>query len=264
MRGHLIVDVPLIAAAVSLAPVYGWLPLAYITGIASGIHTWGVINPRSSLYMPVWWRLPRDCPDVALTFDDGPHPEITPRLLDLLAAHQQHATFFLIGENVRRYPDVVRRIIAEGHSIGLHSDRHSWAFNCWPPHLVRRDLERCAATIADTTGQAPPILFRPPVGLKNPIVGFVVEQLGLRTVTWSCRGLDTGKSPVDVIVERIQRGLQPRGILTLHDGHEPTRPKDRSNCLAVAEKIVPLLKERKLSSRALIPATNGITVRTVI
>jgi peptidoglycan-N-acetylglucosamine deacetylase len=261
MRGHLIVDVPLIAAAVSLAPVYGWLPLVYITGIASGIHTWGVVNPRSSLYMPVWWRLPRDCSDVALTFDDGPHPEITPRLLDLLATHQQRATFFLIGENVRRHPHVVRRIVSEGHSIGLHSDGHSWAFNCWPPHLVRRDLERCSATIADTIGQAPPILFRPPVGLKNPIVGFVVGQLGLRTVTWSCRGLDTGKSPAATIIQRLKRGLQPRAILTLHDGHEPNRPKDRQVCLTVVEQLMPLMKNLALSSQALMPGNTGICIR---
>jgi peptidoglycan/xylan/chitin deacetylase (PgdA/CDA1 family) len=261
MRGHLIVDVPLIAAAVSLAPVYGWLPLAYITGIASGIHTWGVINPRSSLYMPVWWRLPADCPDIALTFDDGPHPEITPRLLDLLAAHQQHATFFIIGENARRYPEVVRRIVTEGHSIGLHSDRHSWAFNCWPPHLVRCDLMRCQETIAEITGQAAPLLFRPPVGLKNPIVGFVVGQLGLRTVTWSCRGLDTGNASAATIMERLQRGLHPRAILTLHDGHEPSRPKNRTICLTVVEQLLPLLQQRGLTSRALIVASNGISLR---
>jgi len=97
MRGHLIVDVPFIAAAVSLAPVYGWVPLAWITLAAVGIHTWGVVNPRSSLYMPVWWRLPKNCNDVALTFDDGPHPERTPVVLDLLAQYGQKATFFVIN-----------------------------------------------------------------------------------------------------------------------------------------------------------------------
>src|ERR1043165_975512 len=124
MRGHLLIDVPFMAAAVSLAPVYGLGPLAWLTLAATGIHTWGVVNPRSSLYMPVWWRLPRG------------------------------------------------------------SDTHSWWFNCWPPPRLRRDLERCGASIADATGHPAPTLFRPPVGLKNPMVGFVAGRLGPRTVTW--------------------------------------------------------------------------------
>jgi peptidoglycan/xylan/chitin deacetylase (PgdA/CDA1 family) len=166
----------------------------------------------------------------------------------------------VIGENVRRYPEIVRRIVVEGHALGLHSDSHSWAFNCWPPHLVRRDLERCAATIAEVTGQAAPRLFRPPVGLKNPIVGFVVGQLGLRTVTWSCRGLDTGSAPVASVVARLKGGLRPGAILTLHDGHEPLRIKDRAICLASIEQLLPLMKALQLQSRALCPAPRGITV----
>ena len=181
MRGHLIVDVPFIAAAVSLIPVYGWTPLGWLTAAAVGIHAWGVVNPRSSLYMPVWWRLPAPCTGVALTFDDGPHPERTPAVLDLLAQHGQRATFFVIGENVRRYPALVRRIVAEGHALGLHSNSHSWMFNCWPPGRVQRDLECCGAAIADVTGRPAPVLFRPPMGLKNPIVGFVTGRMKLRT-----------------------------------------------------------------------------------
>jgi peptidoglycan-N-acetylglucosamine deacetylase len=258
MRGHLLVDVPLMASAVSLAPVYGLTPLLYVTGIASVIHAWGVVNPRSSLYMPVWWRLPKHCPDIALTFDDGPHPEVTPRLLDLLAEHQQRATFFLIGENVRKYPALVQRMVSEGHHLGLHSDCHSWAFNCWPPHLVRRDLIACANTIAECTGQPAPYLFRPPVGLKNPIVGFVAGQLKLRTVTWSCRALDTGNKSVPDIIARVKNGLQPRVIITMHDGHEPNRPRDTTKCLSALGDIFLLMKEKNIVSRALRVTEHGI------
>jgi peptidoglycan-N-acetylglucosamine deacetylase len=259
MRRHLLVDVPLIAAAVSLAPVYGVTPLLYVTGIASAIHTWGVLNPRSSLYMPVWWRLPRNSPAVALTFDDGPHPETTPRVLDALAAHQQRATFFIIGENVRRYPAIVRRIINEGHRVGLHSDQHSWLFNCWPQHLVRRDLLACANTIADCSGQPAPRLFRPPIGLKNPIVGSVAGQLQLRTVTWSCRALDTGNKSVPNIVTRVKKGLRPRAIITMHDGHEPSRPRDTLRCVNALNEILLFMKENTLISRALQADEHGIS-----
>jgi peptidoglycan-N-acetylglucosamine deacetylase len=260
MRGHLLVDVPCIAAAVSLAPVYGWTSLGWLTAAAVGIHAWGVVNPRSSLYMPVWWRLPADITGVALTFDDGPHPERTPVVLDLLAQHGQRATFFVIGENVRRYPALVRRIIDEGHALGLHSDSHSWLFNCWPPGRVQRDLERCGAAIADATGRPAPILFRPPVGLKNPMVSFVTGRMHLRTVTWSCRGLDTGSSNVDQVTARILHGLRPRAILTLHDGAEPNRPRQGMLCPDALARILPVMKERGLMSLPIVTTERGITV----
>lgn len=259
MRGHLLVDVPLVAACVSLFPLYGVLPLLWATPLAVGIHAWGVINPRSSLYLPVWWRLPPGSPDVALTFDDGPHPEITPRVLDLLAGAKQRATFFLIGENVRRHPAIVRRIVDEGHAVGLHSHSHSWMFNCWPPGRVRRDLEACAAAIADATGRTAPTLFRPPVGLKNPMVGFIAGRLGLTTVTWSARGLDTGTSPAETVLARLERGLAPRAILALHDGCEPLRPRPRELCPAVLAPLLERMRERGLRSVAIAPAAHGIT-----
>lgn len=254
MRGHLLIDVPLVAACVSLFPLYGLQPLLWATPLASAIHAWGVVNPRSSLYLPVWWRLPAGSPDVALTFDDGPHPETTPRVLDLLAAAGQKATFFLIGENVRRHPALVKRMVDEGHAVGLHSHSHSWLFNCWPPGPVRRDLEACASAIADATGRAAPTLFRPPVGLKNPVVGFVAGRLGLTAVTWSTRGLDTGGAPAAAVLARLERGLVPRAILTLHDGCEPRHPRPREQCLAVLAPLLERLRERGLRSVALAPA----------
>ena len=266
MRGHLLVDVPFLVAAVSLVPLYGWTPLGWLAAAAVSLHAWGVVNPRSSLYMPVWWRLPAlsagsaGSAGVALTFDDGPHPERTPAVLDLLAQHGQRATFFVIGENVRRYPALVRRIVAEGHALGLHSDSHSWMFNCWPPGRVQRDLERCGAAIADATGRPAPTLFRPPVGLKNPLVGFVTGRMKLRTVTWSCRGLDTGSSSVDQVTQRILKGLRPRAIVTLHDGAEPNRPRLGMLCPEVLARILPVMKERGLISLPLLATERAIAV----
>ncbi len=260
MRGHLLVDVPFMAAAVSLTPVYGVAPLAWLTVAAVGIHAWGVVHPRSSLYMPVWWQLPAGSTAMALTFDDGPHPERTPAVLDLLADHDQRATFFVIGENVRRHPALVRRILDEGHALGLHSDQHSWWFNCWPPGRVRRDLERCGDAIAEATGQPPPRLFRPPVGLKNPIVGFVVGSMRLRTVTWSCRGLDTGIASTEQVLARLLKGLRPGAILGLHDGAEPERPRPGTLCPEVLARLLPVMRERGLSSRPLVPTERGIAV----
>ena len=260
MRGHLLVDVPFIAAAISLAPVHGWVPLAWLTLAATGIHTWGVVNPRSSLYMPVWWRLPKGSDGVALTFDDGPHPERTPAVLDLLAQHGQRATFFVIGENVRRHPALVRRIVDEGHALGLHSDTHSWWFNCWPPPRLRRDLERCAASISEATGRPAPVLFRPPVGLKNPMVGFITGSMGLRTVTWSCRALDTGAKSVEQVTARLVNGLQARAILGMHDGAEPERPRPGTVCPQALARLLAVMKERGLASKPIVATGRGIAL----
>lgn len=258
MRAHLFVDVPLLAVGVSLAPTYGLAPLAWLAGAAVAIHAWGVMNPRSSLYLPVWWRLPRGSPQVALTFDDGPDPETTPAVLDLLAKYGQRATFFVVGEHVCRHPALVRRLVAEGHALGLHSNTHSRWFACWGPGRVRRDLTACAEAIAAATGTPPPRLFRPPVGIKNPVIGFVAGHLDLRAVTWTVRGFDTGPAPVSAIVARLERGLRPGNILLLHDGSEPARPRDRRVCVEALARLLPLMAERGLCSAAIIIAESGI------
>jgi peptidoglycan/xylan/chitin deacetylase (PgdA/CDA1 family) len=257
VRGNLLFDAPLFGLAVSAAYAgYGWaLPSA--ASLSMAINTWGVISPRSSFYLPVTWRLPAGDPAVALTFDDGPHPEITPRVLDLLAAAGQHATFFCIGEHVERHPQLVRRILAEGHALGLHSHTHSRWFNTWLPGRVSADLRRAAEVCAAATGVAAPRLFRPPVGLKNPMLAIAVAELGLRTVTWSCRGMDTTQPPVELLLQRLVAGLAPRAIILLHDGHEPGRPADRSRCVEVLRRLLPIMAERGVRSRALNDGGNG-------
>ncbi len=262
MRGHLFVDVPLVAAAISLYPAYGLAPVAGLAGAAAAIHAWAVTDPRCSLYLPVWWRLPVDAPGCALTFDDGPNPEVTPRLLDALAAIGQQATFFVIGSHVRRHPELIRRMVSEGHAVGLHSDTHSRLFNCWPPGRVRRDLEACAAAIADAAGIPPPRLFRPPVGLKNPIVGWVAGCMDLVAVTWTARGRDTGSASAQTVRARLERGLVRRGIMVMHDGHEPGRAGARATCLEVVRLLDAPLRERNLRSLPLVAVTKGLALRT--
>jgi peptidoglycan/xylan/chitin deacetylase (PgdA/CDA1 family) len=261
MRGHLLVDVPMAAAAISLYPAYGLEPLAWLAGASFLIHTWGVVNPRSSLYLPVHWRLPRGCPGLALTFDDGPDPETTPRILDCLAEHRQQATFFLIGEHVRRHGALVRRMVAEGHAVGLHSFSHSRLVNLWPPWLVQRDLEQCGRAISDACGAPAPRLYRPVVGLKNPVIGFVAGRLQLCAVTWSCRALDTGASDPESVLARLRRGLMARAILVMHDGCEPRRMHDRTVAVTVLRRLLPELRARGLSSGALVADGRAIGLR---
>jgi peptidoglycan-N-acetylglucosamine deacetylase len=260
MRAHLLLDAPLAAVGLS-ATIAGHIQFVpALAGVSIAIHAWGVMDPRSSLYLPVWWRLPAGEEQLALTFDDGPHPEVTPRVLDRLAASGQRGTFFLIGENAQRYPALVRRILVEGHALGLHSYSHSRFFSTWLPARIAADIMHGAEVLADITGGPAPTLFRPPVGLKNPMVALAVQRLALRTVTWSCRGRDTTLPPLPVLMRRLRAGLVPRAILLLHDGHEPSRPADRMRCLDALDDLLPRMQELGLSSRPLTRTADGIAL----
>ena len=143
-----------------------------------------------------------DPAEVALTYDDGPSPDHTPALLDLLARHNAHATFFLMGEHVRRYPQLARRIADEGHSIGNHTMTH--------PNLLwsslattRRELTECQQVIVDTTGVTPR-LFRPPFGARTPATLHIARALHLEAVMWNVTAKDWEPISVAAIVANAE------------------------------------------------------------
>lgn len=153
---------------------------------------------------------------VALTFDDGPHPDGTPAVLETLALHDARATFFLVGEQVRRHPAVARAIVDAGHEIALHGDRHTL--------LLRRrvrsyaaDLDRASATIAEVTGVVPS-LYRPPYGVFSRGTLAHVRERGLEPLLWSAWGRDWERraSPA-AISRRVTRRLAPGDVVLLHD-----------------------------------------------
>jgi peptidoglycan/xylan/chitin deacetylase (PgdA/CDA1 family) len=260
MRGHLIVDVPLAVLGIALYPSCAFAPVVWLGAASLAIHTLALIHPRTSIYLPVWWQVP-GATNCALTYDDGPNPEVTPRLLDLLGAAKQQATFFLIGEHVRRHPLLTRRIAAEGHAIGLHSDNHSRWFNCWRTGKVQIDLEACGKSIEDAASIEAPRLFRPPVGLKNPLVAQACARMGLRMVTWTARALDGSATPTpDVAFRRLLPGIRAGGICVMHDGHEPTRPAVRATCLDTTRLVLERLDRIGLRSRKLRRIPDGVAI----
>ena len=254
-RPHLFVDAPLAGAAVAVAMTWGLPATLPLAGLAAALHTWGVVSPRSSWYTPLTWQLPAGSADLALTFDDGPDPDTTPRILDLLAAHDLHATFFCIGRNVERWPDLVRQIRAAGHGLGLHTHSNARAFTWWTPRRLVADLKANAAALAAATGEAPPRLWRPPVGLKNPFLVEAARRLGLSMVTWSHRGFDTGSASAERVTSRLMAGIRPRAILVLHDGSEPEHPRDTTVCAEVLAALAPAIRRAGLSSVVLHAAT---------
>lgn len=158
---------------------------------------------------------------VALTFDDGPHPSLTPRLLDILARHNVKATFFVLGQNVRRYPDIVRRAASAGHEIASHSDTHPQLSKCSRDKVIR-ELDATASAIQSATGSLPRVL-RPPYGsLTKDQQQWIYNKYGYRAIMWNVDPLDWKKPGASVVASRLINGTKPGGILLAHDIHTGT------------------------------------------
>jgi peptidoglycan-N-acetylglucosamine deacetylase len=178
---------------------------------------------------------------VALTFDDGPNPDATPAILDALAARGAKATFFVLGRHAERWPDLVKRIADEGHSIGNHGYFHR-KLHFKSPRYVRDDLTRGTLAIVEAGG-GDPRLFRAPHGFRSPWVTWIARSLGQQTVGWSLGVWDSDRPGVDAIAERTVGGTRPGSILLLHDGDGYDPSGDRMQ----TAHAVPLIVERLLA-----------------
>lgn len=153
---------------------------------------------------------------VALTFDDGPDPEHTPEVLDVLKRYEVPATFFCIGSKAEALPDLVRRICSDGHIIGNHSYTHTGFFPLYGLERMLNDLSRSHTCLERITGKAV-TWFRPPFGVTNPTVASAVKRMGYRTIGWSIRSFDTREESEERIFRRITRQLAPGAVILLHD-----------------------------------------------
>jgi peptidoglycan-N-acetylglucosamine deacetylase len=203
--------------------IVGAPPLGWAAVMAAGygaLVLGGVIVLRWRVFVDAIVRGPRRARGVALTFDDGPHPRWTPRVLEILAERGAPATFFIVGRKAEEHPEVVRAILERGHAVGLHSYAHDRLFALRTRRRVREDLERGIAALEKITGERP-LLFRPPIGHTNPIIARVVEALDLTVVGWTIGGRDGVSSarPSDVVA-RVVRDLRDGAIVLLHDAPE--------------------------------------------
>jgi peptidoglycan/xylan/chitin deacetylase (PgdA/CDA1 family) len=156
--------------------------------------------------------------EIALTFDDGPDPEVTPRVLDILDAHGVRATFFCIAGSATKHPELCREIARRGHTIENHSREHPMNFAMRGMGGMRREISSAQSDLAALTGRVPHF-FRPPAGLRSPLLDPVLHDLGLRLVSWTRRGFDTRHSDAEAVYARVAEGLAAGDILLLHDGH---------------------------------------------
>ena len=170
--------------------------------------------------------LPRRLPHadgVALTFDDGPHPQGTPAVLEALARARATATFFLVGENVERFPGLSREIVDAGHEVAIHGHRHVLLLRR-PPRAIARDLDRATAAIGEATGRAP-TLYRPPYGVLGIAALALVRARGWRPLLWSRWGRDwVGRETPAAIARRATAGLEPGDVVLLHDADHYSSP----------------------------------------
>lgn len=204
--------------------------------------------PRSTLLGPNLTRLPAAAAargEIALTIDDGPDPELTPRVLDLLDATGAKASFFCIGWRARANPALCREIVVRGHRVENHGDSHSWAFSAFGPRRMKADIAAAQASLADITGAAPRF-FRPTAGLRNPFLDPVLAALDLKLAAWTRRGYDTREGRPAVVLGRLTRGLAGGDILLLHDGHAARTPAGEPVILAVLPTLLRTLAEQGL------------------
>ena len=213
-----------------------------------GVITVAGLLPRSSLLGPNLTRLPAAAQarrELALTIDDGPDPEVTPRVLDLLDAAGAQASFFCIGWRARLHPALCREIVARGHRVENHGDSHSNAFSLFGPRRMRADVAAAQATLSDITGQAP-LFFRPTAGLRNPFLEPVLAGLDLQLAAWTRRPYDTRDGRPQQVLQRLIRGLGPGDILLMHDGHAALTPDGQPVILATLPLLLDRLKAESL------------------
>ncbi len=182
---------------------------------AAGLLTYGAVEPTNGLFGPVLARGPRTRA-AYLTFDDGPNPDATPRVLEILADKRVPAAFFLVGNHVRRFPDTARAVAEAGHLIGNHTQSHVKLHLLGPARLAR-EIGGAHETIVGETGVVPRV-FRAPHGYRNPFVFGAIRPYGYRMMGWTFGVWDTARPGAQEIRRRIRRKLRPGSVLLLHDG----------------------------------------------
>jgi peptidoglycan/xylan/chitin deacetylase (PgdA/CDA1 family) len=217
--------------------------IAGVAAAAAGVWSYATFHRNSPLYGHALGQLPRSASkQIALTFDDGPNPNATPRILDALAADGVCATFFLLGRHVERWPELARRVAAEGHGVGNHGWFHR-TLHFRGPGYVRLDLELGTDTIADATGTSPRF-FRAPHGFRSPWTTSIARDLGQRTVGWTLGVWDSSRPGAERIARRSVDGSKPGTILLLHDGDGYDPAGDRTQTAEALPTIVRELRGR--------------------
>jgi len=210
-----------------------------ISVIGGAVH--GAFHRNSPLFGPALGKIESDRKVVALTFDDGPNPDATPKILDTLRQKGVRATFFVLGSHAERWPELVRRIAHEGHQIGNHGYFHR-KLQFKSPFYVSRDI-RLGIRAIKRAGAPAPKYFRAPHGFRSPWTTPIASSYGERTVGWSLGVWDSDRPGVEEIVRRTLEGIEPGSIVLLHDGDGYNPDGDRMQTAAALPLIIDRLKQ---------------------
>lgn len=216
--------------------------------LSHGLITAASLWPRGQWLGPNLIRLPDAAVargEVALTIDDGPDPDVTPAVLDLLDTLGVQATFFCIGSRAMAYPDLCRDIVRRGHAVENHSAQHRHNFSLLGPRGYRRDLQAGQAALSAVTGRIP-LFFRAPAGFRNPFLWPELARLNLCLTTWTRRGFDTHERDPATVTRRLLHNLRAGDILLLHDGHAARAANGRPVILDVLPPLLAAVRRAGL------------------
>lgn len=195
----------------------------------------GVTNIQMNFFIKAECKGNTDKKEIAITFDDGPHPVVTPKILDVLKKHNVHATFFCIGKNIDENLSIAERIHNEGHKMGNHTYNHSFWFDIYSSKKVIDEISKTSKSIKNVV-KAWPNFFRPPYGITNPnIKRAIVGLRDIRVIGWSVRSLDTKFNDINKILDRV-KNVSPGDVVLFHDTQEHT--------IEVLEQFLHLLNEK--------------------
>jgi peptidoglycan/xylan/chitin deacetylase (PgdA/CDA1 family) len=206
--------------------------------------------PRSRILGPNVSRLPPGQAVeglVSLTFDDGPDPEVTPAVLRLLAEHGARVSFFFVGRQADRHPDLVAATVHGGHQVENHSYSHSYTFAFGGPATLGREIDRAQEALGRTSGRSPRF-FRPPAGIRSPLLEPILARRDLLLASWTRRGYDAVDGNAARVAGRLLKGLASGDVLLLHDGRPARDKHGRPVVLQVLSNVLEELRGRDLRS----------------
>lgn len=199
--------------------------------------------PQACLFLPVISRGGKAGGKVAITFDDGPDPRTTPFLLKMLARHRLKATFFVIGRNAEKYPELIKEILDAGHCIGNHTYSHDVLVMTKSGKKLQQEIDS-AQEVLKKSGIIP-LAFRPPAGAVNPKLGALLRHREMICIHYSCRGPDIGNRYIRGLSEKILKKIRPGDIVLLHDSCPDPRDFKVDQWLDEIGKILEAVSRRK-------------------
>lgn len=230
---------------ITILVIFGCIGVSYLYFIAL-LFCWLVLTTIGSFHIKWNYHITSlnnnfkiDRGEVSITFDDGPNEQFTPLVLQLLKDYNVKATFFCIGKNIEANPELFKKIIAEGHSVGNHTYSHDTSFGFFKTTKVVNELLKTNAIIKEHSGLEAR-LFRPPFGVTNPRINRALRSIKLQSIGWSIRSFDTTSKSSEVIINSIKKSVKNGDVILLHDTSEKT--------VAILEQLLIFLREKHMVS----------------